>query len=975
MKINYYPKNCLAHLKLGFAIALLLNFFSIGNTNAQVTVTGNQTATILAQTLVGAGVNISNATLNCPSNANGLFTVVTSNLGLDSGIVLTSGQAQTILTPVTTAGVNGSQTGFFPSINNNFPGDPDLTALASNSTFDACKLEFDFVPAGDTIKFDYVFGSEEYDGFSCSSFNDVFGFIISGPGFVVPKNIALIPGTTFPVSINSTTNPAVTLPGSTTACTNIGAGSPFAQYYVDNSIGTSITYYGFTTVLTAITAVQPCTTYHLKLAIADAGDGILDSGVFLKAGSLTSNAITIAPLGGGGLSAPVPYCVRGCLPGRFVFSRPVPSPNPLTIKYLIQGDAVNGLDYSMIADSVVIPGGQLTDTLLINPLIVPGNIDDDTVRLLVLSPYNCASGMPQILDTAELVIKDSFYVKILTPDTSICKYQSVHILTEGDSLLTYNWTPQMWLDSPNTLHPTATPLQTITYTVAATLSGSGCPASTDQITIAIQVEPAVDAGPDRAICLGDSVQFNLNISPIGPNYHVQWTPPTYLNYDTIPNPISTPLADVTYFIEVDPGAVGCFGYDTVSIRVLPNDFQLFNHDTAICKGASVQINALGDTAFNYTWSPVIYVSDPNIIDPIITPDTTTSYTLTATFPGCTDIVKNLKIDVQPNPMVFAGADREKCQFDTLHIQGIVTPAYYPNYSYSWTPAGGINNPTLPDIIFSGQTNVLPLTLTVTTPAGCTGSDNLNITVHPGNFGTLNPIDPDLCPRDTVFFTAGGGVSYVWSPGFFLSDSTINNPLAYPVANTLYAVIITDQFSCTDTLESYVTVHPDAVLNYGPDVTIYPGESAQLQPSGNCLYYSWFPPLGLSSTTISNPVATPVVDTRYFVQGTTEYGCTATDSIDVIVSAESVLDLPNAFSPGSAPNGEIKIVKRGIVTLKSFSIFNRWGAKVFETTDIEKGWNGRFNGEPQPMGVYIYTIEAQTSAGRPFIKQGNITLIR
>jgi gliding motility-associated-like protein len=96
---------------------------------------------------------------------------------------------------------------------------------------------------------------------------------------------------------------------------------------------------------------------------------------------------------------------------------------------------------------------------------------------------------------------------------------------------------------------------------------------------------------------------------------------------------------------------------------------------------------------------------------------------------------------------------------------------------------------------------------------------------------------------------------------------------------------------------------------------------------------------------------------------------------VLVKPESLLDVPNAFSPGSQPNGTIKVERRGIATLNSFRIFNRWGTKVFETNDINQGWDGRFNGEPQPMGVYVYIVEATTNTGRRFTKQGNITLIR
>ena len=86
-------------------------------------------------------------------------------------------------------------------------------------------------------------------------------------------------------------------------------------------------------------------------------------------------------------------------------------------------------------------------------------------------------------------------------------------------------------------------------------------------------------------------------------------------------------------------------------------------------------------------------------------------------------------------------------------------------------------------------------------------------------------------------------------------------------------------------------------------------------------------------------------------------------------------MPNAFVPGSGPNGELKIIKRGVATLKYFRIFNRWGQEVFSTNNIDEGWDGRYNGSSQPMGVYVYMIEAYTNTGKRFYKQGNITLIR
>jgi hypothetical protein len=259
-------------------IMLLLMVAPIQKLGAQVAVVPNQTAAALAAALVGGGVTITNASLTCAGSANGTFATVSSpSLGLPGGIILTSGSS-----------LNASNTAsFFSSVSNTDAGDADLSNLAGFPTNDACVLEFDFVSTGDSIQFDYQFASEEYPNFTCTQFNDVFGFFISGNEYATPTNIALVPGTNIPVAINSINGGLGGADGPTSNCTGMGAGSPFTQYFINNINGLPPVYDGLTTVLTAKAAVTPCSTYHLKLGVADGSDFILDSGVFLEAGSLT----------------------------------------------------------------------------------------------------------------------------------------------------------------------------------------------------------------------------------------------------------------------------------------------------------------------------------------------------------------------------------------------------------------------------------------------------------------------------------------------------------------------------------------------------------------------------------------------------------------------------------------------------------------------------------------------------------------
>ncbi|MBP6624949.1 MAG: T9SS type A sorting domain-containing protein [Chitinophagaceae bacterium] len=238
---------------------------------SQFSITPNGTASQLANTLVATsgtlGVTVSNATLTCDTSANGEFTGV-SNLGIANGIVLGNGS---LLDP--TNGLLGAPN-LMSSSGLNTPGDADLAFISGGLSYDACVLEFDLQPAGTFVEFEYIFGSDEYPAFNCTSFNDIFAFLISGPGFTAPTNIALVPGSTTPVSINSINDQ------SSSACGD-------STYYVNN-LDTVISINGFTTPLIATANVTPGQTYHLKLAISDIADMILNSYVFLKANSLKS---------------------------------------------------------------------------------------------------------------------------------------------------------------------------------------------------------------------------------------------------------------------------------------------------------------------------------------------------------------------------------------------------------------------------------------------------------------------------------------------------------------------------------------------------------------------------------------------------------------------------------------------------------------------------------------------------------------
>jgi hypothetical protein len=223
------------------------------------------TPTELANALVGPGITVTNVIYSGALTASGIFSGGMGIIGFNDGIILSSGDMNDVVGPNQT---NATTTEQFT------PGDPDLDILASSPTFDAAVLEFDFVPDDSQVFFQFVFASEEYNEFVFLGFNDVFGFFING------VNCATV--TALPISIDSI-NLAI---------------NPELYRNNDIAIGSPINTEadGLTVMLTCNAAVNPGSTNHMKLAIADASDLAWDSWIFLKGTSLTTDiSINLGP--------------------------------------------------------------------------------------------------------------------------------------------------------------------------------------------------------------------------------------------------------------------------------------------------------------------------------------------------------------------------------------------------------------------------------------------------------------------------------------------------------------------------------------------------------------------------------------------------------------------------------------------------------------------------------------------------------
>jgi gliding motility-associated-like protein len=616
-------------MKLFFTIT---TFIFILNGYSQLTTATSQTPTQLVENvLVGGGVDISNVTYTGDANAIGSFNGTNTNLGLGSGIILTTG---TVLN-VTDGGVFGSgqQGPFGPNdasgggVDNAAAGYAPLTDIVNNDTYNAAILEFDFGPQSDSIKFRYVFGSEEYPENVGADFNDVFAFFISGPGFGGTVNMATIPGTTDLISVNSVNNGD----NNTGPCQN-------CAYYIHNGDGNSgpqqtdntvIQYDGFTTVITASAQVECGETYHLKIAIADVGDGIFDSGIFLEANSLDSQ-LPLEVQSSSTFNLPDNQIAEGCETGTITLNRdPSNSASALTVPINVTGTATEGVDYEDIPSSVTFTPGQSTLTITFD--IFDDNIAEGNELIKVEFDYPDPCGNSN-LTFEELTIIDVDPLVITIPDQDLhCNGDEATLtpeITGGINNYTY-----LWDGGQTTEAITAAPIETTTYSLTVTDLCITTPiVGTGTINVPVYGESIITLSDDVTVLCPNTPRTISGGAIGGEGTHTyNWI----LGNDTIattPTLNVSPMETTTYTLEATDGCGTVTTSDLLftvttpvfTVNIIPNQLR--------CDGdtATIWVEGQGGLGgFTYYW----YDSGDTDSSRLVQPQISTLYTV-AVEDGC-----------------------------------------------------------------------------------------------------------------------------------------------------------------------------------------------------------------------------------------------------------------------------------------------------------------------------------------------------
>jgi len=403
-------------------------------------------------------------------------------------------------------------------------------------------------------------------------------------------------------------------------------------------------------------------------------------------------------------------------------------------------------------------------------------------------------------------------------------------------------------------------------TIRLDINDGGCEDRSVQ-NINVNKLPFADAGTDVTICDGECVQLN----GIGNGSQYVWSPAIGLSATDIPNPMACPPVTTTYQLLV-MGADGCMVMDEITVTVAGELTASAGPDENICEGDAVQLNATGGIA--YEWSPSTGLSNPNIANPIATPQTITTYTVKVTSAsGCIG-TDEMVVTVTPKPTVEAGMNQMICVGENTMLSA--TGAI----SYVWSPATGLNATNTPNPIASPAVTTT-YTVVGTDANGCTDTDEVIVIVG-GNAQANAGADVSICAGADAPLNASGGVTYSWNPTIGLSNPNIANPTASPSATTTYTVTVTNLEGCIGTDEVTVNVNGFIVANAGADQTICNGSTAFLNATGG-VSYVWSPATGLNNPNIANPVASPATTTVYTVTSTNAEGCTATDQVTVNIN--------------------------------------------------------------------------------------------
>lgn len=903
----------------------LIFLFTVIHVNGQFTTQGGITPTNLVQNvLVGSGLSTGVVTSTGGANQFVKFWGGGPSIGIDSGIVLT------------TCGMPGGTTFSFnvpsanvpPNSSTNITAYPLLQTIAGSNINNVAALQFTFTPQSDTLKFVYVFASEEYNTY-VNSFNDAFGFFLTGPkpggGNYTDQNVAIVPGTVnTPVTINNVNN-GQNFGCALGPCTN-------CLYYVDNlCVGSpgynNFVFNGYTKPITAIAPVIPCSTYTIKLAVANALDNAFNSAVFLKANSFSATGFQLS-VNQNSTSAIDTIVYEGCGDAILEIQRTNNINSPLTVPLNITGSATNGVDYNAIPNSITFAAGQSTYFLTIDPildLIPEGN---ETITISVTSTA-CSGGSSSV----------TFLIKDYEPLTVDAGNDTIMTCTGGVLTANYsggipglifNWDNGAGNSPVFPIQPTSASWHYVTLTDTCGIS------VTDSIFVDYW-EPEF-VGYSIGVPSATSVIEGCGTSTltIFRTENIQQTA-------TYPIDISGTAQNGVDYTFIPGSITFAAGDSSVTLTIQPT------YDM-ITEGSETFILSINDTLCDGTLIPF----------------------------SQTIVIKNL------DPVnVDAGNDiLMDCPHNAIDLIPVYTGGW-PPFTYSWDFGG---TTSFVNVFPSDTTTYI---ITVTDSCGYSDQDEITINVAHDPIADYRFNDIIYCePADILFENislpvSGQNLTYLWrfDDG---TESTSSDPnhIFQNYGDYMVTLIVTNEFNCKDSVTYNVIVKPipTAVPQYSPQnpTTLNPDVVFWDESYPNIQSWYWETGDGntFNSNTFNHTYDVPGEYTAY-LEVTNEWGCSDSISFTIIVEEETSIYIPNSFTPNDDGLNDIFYVYGTNWRTMEFIIFDRWGLEVFRTDNPDKGWDGKLENSNEYLmnGTYAYKIYIVDFYGKEYEYMGHINLIR
>lgn len=643
--------------------------FSQANLTVQSQV-GINIDTVIQRHLAGDGVEISNGKFNNQTgnvtypqigtfNRNG-FT----NFPIATGLVMTTGNVSVAAGP-NSGGSTGSQV-------SNYYVESALNNYASNTLYACASLEFDFLAYADTFSFNYIFASEEYPEYACSSFNDVFAFLLTGIDPVTfqqtTKNVAIIPGTVtasnpngLPVTINAI-NAGPGTSGTASNCTPPGSSAPYSMYYIGNNSTNGVQYDGYTTVLSAEAVILACQTYHMKLAIANVGDNSFDSGIFLEEGSFYSPQVVIEKtwenelIGGDTL-------IQNCRELDLAFTLPRPAFTGNTSVIIdARGTAVLGQDYALTkpnGSAITIDDNEFTFSAGFSEQDVHAKIlptahftADNPVKtaILYISTQRCVNREDtRLYDTITLYLLANDSVRLRDTAVTVCNVLNEIAVTQisGTGPTYYEWVPATGIAHPNQLATECEITESRNYRMIARDKWS-CMCDTASVNVNIVPKPefSITYTPDHG-CMPLPVTLQAQYTP---NYAtLLWniTNDTLYSYTDSTITVHTSLPEPGYYnlslvVESAPGCSDSITYpNAIHVSDFPHASFVFSPEEP-GNGEEVFFYnySTGDDITNFAWSfgdgHSSYVEEPSHTYHLTESDYMTVHLTVTNSDGCSD---------------------------------------------------------------------------------------------------------------------------------------------------------------------------------------------------------------------------------------------------------------------------------------------------------------------------------------------------